>query len=384
MFVVIAIKSLLILGCLILTLGCRRAIKKEAKKTMYSYRLVALVGVVIFLGISVVLQLIRLWSVLRNPEYIDSGVWFYLLSDLTSEAGGVLLLTFIPAALFAIFLLVANIVLLVKEGVSLKNVLGILLGMFLVLGTIGMFNTYSFLDRLMNVHSYAGYCFSLAIENIWAIICVYIQSLMAATIYASAKAMRHAPKGAREYVMILGCYVRPDGKPGGALKRRIDTALDFARKQSKRTGVAPVLVLSGGRGSDENISEAEAMKRYIQSKKYTGRLIIEDESRTTQENFKFSRRKILEDAEQTKLLDRVVFATTDFHVFRSGVIASKLGFVRPEGIPAKSPWYFYYNALVREFIANLNSERKIHIFNVLVVAGSMSLIILVGYLFDLM
>ena len=307
-----------------------------------------------------------------------------MLSDLTSEAGGVLLLAFIPAVLFAFFLLVANIVLLAKEGASPRNVLGILLGVFLVLGTIGVFNIYSLLDRVMDVHSYAGYCFSLAIENIWAIICVYFQSLMLATIYVSAKAMRHMPKGVREYVIILGCYVRPDGKPGGALKRRIDVALDFARRQKKRTGVPPILVLSGGRGSDENIPEAEAMRRYIQSRNYTGELMIEDESRTTQENFKFSRRKILDDTKQAKRLERVVFATTDFHVFRSGVIASKLGFVRPEGIPAKSPWYFYYNALVREFIANLNSERKMHIFNVAAIASLMSLAILVGYLFDLM
>ena len=317
MFTVIIIKSLLILGCLISILECRRAVEKEAKKTMYSYRLVALVGVMIFLGVSIVLQIIRLWSVLKYPEYANSGVWYYLLSDLTSEAGGVLLLAFIPAVLFAFFLLVANIVLLAKEGASPRNVLGILLGVFLVLGTIGVFNIYSLLDRVMDVHSYAGYCFSLAIENIWAIICVYFQSLMLATIYVSAKAMRHMPKGVREYVIILGCYVRPDGKPGGALKRRIDVALDFARRQKKRTGVPPILVLSGGRGSDENIPEAEAMRRYIQSRNYTGELMIEDESRTTQENFKFSRRKILDDTKQAKRLERVVFATTDFHVVSS-------------------------------------------------------------------
>ena len=65
MFTVIIIKSLLILGCLISILECRRAVEKEAKKTMYSYRLVALVGVMIFLGVSIVLQIIRLWSVLK-------------------------------------------------------------------------------------------------------------------------------------------------------------------------------------------------------------------------------------------------------------------------------------------------------------------------------
>lgn len=119
------------------------------------------------------------------------------------------------------------------------------------------------------------------------------------------------------------------------------------------------------------------MQNYTIAQKYEGEILLEDKSTTTHENFKFSKKMI-------KNPHNVAFATTDFHIFRSAVFASKIGYRGIEGIGAKSPWYFYYNALIREFIANLNSERKMHIFNILIASVIMISIIAFSYAFNIM
>ena len=398
MFIVVITKSLMIFAMLGLVFLCRRAARKEAKRTMYSYRIVSLIGVMIFLIINMILQLIRLGNTLRYPEYVgfEGGALATILNDITSSFFGSVFLALLPGALFSLFLLVANIVLFIKEGCSLRNALGILLGVALCFGSLGVLNLYNMLDLIFNVHSYAGYCLSIGLENVFGIIIVYFECLMGATIYAGIKSMKHRAELNKEYVIVLGCYVRPDGMPGGVLRERVEAAMGFTQEQQRLFGETPTLVFSGGKGGDETVSEAEAMKNYVKFRKYRGRVLLEEKSRTTQENFKFSRKVIEGDARGVakglesgalrgdSALGRVAFATTDFHVFRSGVLASQLGFEHPEGIPAKSPWYFYYNALIREFVANLNAERKIHMFSLLFLTGFMSAVILLGYVFDLL
>jgi hypothetical protein len=53
---------------------------------------------------------------------------------------------------------------------------------------------------------------------------------------------------------------------------------------------------------------------------------------------------------------KVVFATTNYHVFRSGTYARKAK-MRAVGIGSKTKWYFWPNASVREFISLLTEHR---------------------------
>ena len=55
----------------------------------------------------------------------------------------------------------------------------------------------------------------------------------------------------------------------------------------------------------------------------------------------------------------IAFATTNYHVFRSGVIANSVG-LRADGIGSKTRSYFWVNAFIREFIATLEAEKKNH------------------------
>ena len=71
------------------------------------------------------------------------------------------------------------------------------------------------------------------------------------------------------------------------------------------------------------------------------------------------------------------FSTTNYHVFRSGVIASNQG-ISCEGIGSKTKWYFYTNALIREFIANIVQERKSHIVLLLIINIFLIILIIIG------
>ena len=64
-------------------------------------------------------------------------------------------------------------------------------------------------------------------------------------------------------------------------------------------------------------------------------------------------------------------------VFRSGVIASNQG-INCEGIGSKTKWYFYTNALIREFIATLFQEKKKHIALLILINISLLVLIYIG------
>ena len=96
------------------------------------------------------------------------------------------------------------------------------------------------------------------------------------------------------------------------------------------------------------------------------RIIIEDKSTTTYENMKFSYQKILENTEiesenkEEKEIPKISSSTNSYHVFRSGNIANTQG-INATGIGSKTKWYFHINALIREFVANVNLEKRKHI-----------------------
>jgi uncharacterized SAM-binding protein YcdF (DUF218 family) len=136
-----------------------------------------------------------------------------------------------------------------------------------------------------------------------------------------------------------------------------------------------IYVPSGGRGNDEVMAEAIAIKKYlIDNGIKENQIIIEDKSTSTIENMKFSKNKI----DKVKENAKISFSTTNYHVFRSGIIASEQGMIC-EGMGSKTKWYFYTNALIREFIANLVQERKKHIWLILIINLSILILIMIGY-----
>ena len=173
------------------------------------------------------------------------------------------------------------------------------------------------------------------------------------------------------YIIILGCMINKDGSLTNLLKGRVDKAIEFSKMPKERTNKDITFITSGGKGNDEPISEGLAMKNYLVKNKIDeNRIIVEDKSTDTFENFKFSMKKI-------KNKKNVAYSTTNFHVFRAGVEASKLG-LNVEGIGSKTKRYFWINAFIREFIATIYYERKNHliIFGMILLINALMILIL--------
>jgi uncharacterized SAM-binding protein YcdF (DUF218 family) len=120
-----------------------------------------------------------------------------------------------------------------------------------------------------------------------------------------------------DVVIVLGCAVVGE-RPSNTLVNRLEKCLEYCRKNPKA-----VVIVSGGQGPQEDISEAEAMKRYLVKNGIDeGRIYKEDKSTSTDENFKFSK-VILDDMFPDGC--SVCYITNDFHSYRAGCYARKNG-----------------------------------------------------------
>lgn len=142
------------------------------------------------------------------------------------------------------------------------------------------------------------------------------------------------------YLIVLGAQVRGT-RITNSLKRRLDASLVYLEKNP-----GTKVIVSGGQGKGEDISEAEAMAVYLrQNGIREERIIREDESTSTWENMKFSGRIIGD-------LDcQAAVATNNFHLYRALQIGKQVGFQNLSGIAASSNPIFQINYLVREFFA---------------------------------
>ena len=140
-------------------------------------------------------------------------------------------------------------------------------------------------------------------------------------------------------VIILGCQVRGE-EPSVMLKSRLDAALDVLRENPEA-----VCIASGGKGDNENISEAECMRRYLIANGIEdARIIVEDKSESTEENLAFSR-VILD---KLGISDNIMIVTSEFHQYRAAVYAKKNG-LQTGSHSAKTPVWNLLNYWVREW-----------------------------------
>lgn len=144
-----------------------------------------------------------------------------------------------------------------------------------------------------------------------------------------------------DVVIVLGTGVNGE-TPTEPLKARLDTALEYI---SKNSGAA--VLVTGGQGPQEDITEAEAMTRYLEERGVPREKILrEDRSTSTSENFKFS--KPIIDKYYTNAKAAVI--TNEFHIYRSKAIAAKAGF-EVTTLSAPTPWYSAPAAYMRELLA---------------------------------
>ena len=315
--------------------------KRERKRVFFSYRATAELGIGIFLLVASLMRYDMLYGFLRGENV--GTVWSFLVSTIVTVQTFVRRTAFLIVG-FALVTAVSNIDLMRHEGVRPANMLGIAVSLVMVGGAaLGIWVSRSMLQfPLRNV-----------LLNVYAALFVYFECLLAATIIRAVMAGRHEPAYDKDYVLVLGCRIRPDGSLYPLIRGRVDRAIDFAEAQLKATGKRPVLVPSGGKGEDELISEGEAMARYMREKGVPEAYILpETKSTTTRENLLFSRRLI----EEKGSAEKTAFSSSSYHVYRSGILASEVGWDL-DGMGSRTKWYFWPNAFLREFIGLMAAQR---------------------------
>lgn len=269
------------------------------------------------------------------------------LELLTESARRYMYLTAPFLMAFSGALLISNLFLIRHEGKRFVNLLGILLAVCLAGGEA----VIAILDRWISSGS-QQHLFLRILVNAGSAVYLYFECMMIGTIIADVIAAAHMPDRDKDFLIILGCGLKDDGTPTPLLRGRIDAALAFDERQRNETGKEAFFVVSGGKGNDEVQSEAEAMKNYLTEKGIDEkRIIIEDQSADTEENMRYSRDKIMAVNPEGK----IAFFTSNYHVFRSGLKARRVK-MRAQGVGARTKWYYWPNASVREFIGVLTGH----------------------------
>ena len=130
--------------------------------------------------------------------------------------------------------------------------------------------------------------------------------------------MKKQEKAESDYVIVLGAGVHGT-VPSIILNQRITSAYNFLTAYPETKAI-----LSGGQGKGEDISEALCMKNELVKKGIDeSRLILEDRSTSTEENFKFSKEILDKLAPGTT---KITVISSDTHLYRASVIAKELGF----------------------------------------------------------
>ena len=277
----------------------------------------------------------------------------YVTQDLISLGLlGIALVVLILIALFGfasllIFLYWNAAVVLRKERRSLPNLLTLLLAIFLT--GILIYNHFiaqnlpTWLTSLLAGLPVILFYFAVAFLNFLTVSILY---------------QFNHPRYRQDYIIALGAGLIDGERVTPLLARRIDTAISFYRRQLAKTQKEAKLLMSGGQGPDEKISEAQAMKNYALSQGVPEEdILLEDKSTNTLENMRFSK-AIMEQHSPEGY--QAIFTSNNYHIFRAGMYAREAG-LKADGLGAKTALYYLPNAFLREYIAILMMHKKRHL-----------------------
>lgn len=229
--------------------------------------------------------------------------------------------------LFGILIFLLYALPLIRAKINIGNIFGMMTGILLLLLGIS-------LENIKVLCEIKGYKILFIVLGAAAII---FYTMFLVTLLKIIICEKNAnPNG--ETIIVLGCRVK-GAKPTRALMSRCMAAYDYLNKNKNA-----VAILSGGQGADEDISEAECMRRILTEKGIDkSRIFIEDKSTSTQENLKYSIAVI----KKNNLSNKIVICTSEYHIYRSLKIAEKAG-INATGLPAHSMRVLRVPAFTRE------------------------------------
>lgn len=146
------------------------------------------------------------------------------------------------------------------------------------------------------------------------------------------------PSPGADYCIVLGAQMKGNG-PSEVLRRRLDAALEYLMENQDT-----LVIVSGGQGTNEPVSEAQGMYDYLTAAGIAPeRILLEDKSENTYANLRNSSEML------DKQQNSVVVVTNNFHMYRAMGIAQKMGYTQVDGLSADSVLGILPNNLLREF-----------------------------------
>ena len=125
-------------------------------------------------------------------------------------------------------------------------------------------------------------------------------------------------QGWNEYLIVLGAGVQGT-EPSEILRDRIDCAYQYLMDHPD-----VICIATGGKGSDEHISEARCIYGYLTAMGIDGdRIWMEERATSTIENFRYSIALIQD--KTGAVPQRVTVLSNEFHLFRAGIMAKDCG-----------------------------------------------------------
>lgn len=245
---------------------------------------------------------------------------------------GMVVLFLVPAMLIA-----NGVQMLRKESLSFPHLLSLLLGLGVGAGEIA---TVAYVLGTVNYAQFR----SVHAVMLWMSMTVFYFSCLVLNFVVYSVFIQLMPHVMRfDYVIIHGCGLAGGERITKLLANRVDKAIEIYTRCKKK----PILIPSGGKGSDEKISEAEAMRRYLVEHGIPQEhILLEDRSATTMENLVNSK-KLIDARPGGK---RTALVSSSYHMYRCLSYARKAG-LKCVGFGGKVAGYFWPSALIREFIA---------------------------------
>lgn len=170
-------------------------------------------------------------------------------------------------------------------------------------------------------------------------------SLIAMTVASNTKASSGA-----DAIIVLGCGLRGQNITL-TLRARLDKAYEYAMENP-----GAIIVVTGGQGPGEDVTEAFAMQRYLISRGIAeNRILTEDASTNTKENMLLSKPVLDSYFNRSKYSSVVV--TSNFHMLRSLEYA-KIMELDAQGLSSNTPFYLVPSYYIREYLALI----KLYVF----------------------
>lgn len=214
------------------------------------------------------------------------------------------------------------------------NLLGIIVSVTLMLITA---NWTKFCGIITKLWGHGAGRFGLIFLSVLIVAGIVYVSVLSVLMY---KAQENRPEKAN-VIVVLGCQVKGE-RPSRMLRRRLDAAI-----KAMNDDPDVLCIVSGGKGDDEKISEAQAMKTYLLEKDIDSRrIIMEDKSTSTYENIQNSL-KILD---ELGMSHDMTIVTDGFHQYRASLMAKAQGVKNVTAYSAYTEPRYLFTYWVREWL----------------------------------